>query len=67
MFHDSFNFPFVLDRDRPAERLRLKLENAYLQKARFEPLGCRSFSHAWLRRSEPVVFAAVRKSVEGSC
>jgi Protein of unknown function (DUF5672) len=32
MFHDSFNFPFVLDRDRLAERLRLMLENPYLQK-----------------------------------
>jgi hypothetical protein len=32
MFHDSFNFPFVLDRDRLAERLRLMLENAYLQR-----------------------------------
>jgi hypothetical protein len=33
MFHDSFNFPFVLDRNRLAERLRLMLENPYLQKA----------------------------------
>ena len=32
MFYDSFNFPFVLDPDRLAERLRLMLENAYLQK-----------------------------------
>ena len=32
MFHDSFNFPFVLDRHRLAKRLRLMLENAYLQR-----------------------------------
>jgi hypothetical protein len=32
MFHDSFNFPFVLARERLAERLRLMLENPYLQK-----------------------------------
>jgi hypothetical protein len=32
MFRDSFNFPFVLARERLAERLRLMLENPYLQK-----------------------------------
>jgi hypothetical protein len=34
MFHDSFNFPFVLTPDRLAERLRLMLENPYIRGGR---------------------------------
>jgi len=34
MFHDSFNFPFVLTPDRLADRLRLMLENPYILAGR---------------------------------
>jgi hypothetical protein len=33
MFHDSFNFPFVLEGDRLAQRVTLMWNNAYLQKS----------------------------------
>jgi hypothetical protein len=34
MFHDSFNFPFVLAPDRLAERLRLMWENPHIKGGR---------------------------------